>query len=198
MQGVLCMPQHMSKPPLQRCSSPAPHHLHCHAPLERLPLPSAVHCQPPAGRPTAWASSCRTSTTCARAKPPDSLPCLSWWHMEERVCTTSLSSLHGRFSFLMHDKAAARHALAPLPCPPQAMEQPRHAICSHNCLLLPTSCLTRTLNHGLHAALHRLMKAGALTKAHEKQLALMSAWAELAGYLANITLSVIKVRNNHQ
>lgn len=40
----------------------------------------------------------------------------------------------------------------------------------------------------------RLVKAGALTRAHEKQLSMISAWAELVGYMGSITLSVIKLK----
>ncbi len=40
----------------------------------------------------------------------------------------------------------------------------------------------------------RLIKTGALTKAHEKQLVSLSAWAECIGYIGSITLSFIKLK----
>ena len=46
----------------------------------------------------------------------------------------------------------------------------------------------------LTVSARRLVKAGALTKAHEKQLAAMSVWAECVGYIGSITLSLIKLK----
>lgn len=40
---------------------------------------------------------------------------------------------------------------------------------------------------------HRLMKAGAMSRVNEKKMAYYSAWAELLGYLASISLSVMKL-----
>lgn len=43
--------------------------------------------------------------------------------------------------------------------------------------------------------MHRLIKAGAVDKSSEKQLVLLSAWAEFIGYIGSITLSLIKLRD---
>eukprot|EP00798_Chlamydomonas_sp_ICE-L_P021804 gene21804-28825_t len=40
-----------------------------------------------------------------------------------------------------------------------------------------------------------LMKTGALSKTHEKELAKLSAWAEFLGYLANITMLSMKLKD---
>jgi hypothetical protein len=59
---------------------------------------------------------------------------------------------------------------------------------------LPCSCPVICPCTPPHSPNIRLIKTGALSKSQEKELARLSAWAEFFGYLANIALSVNKLK----